>query len=67
MSELEPPDVPPPGWTFRIEEVSNLVWRAVGRDESGHEVERTGFLDEDEALREAWLAARWIDKQLGHT
>ena len=65
MSDPKHVDEPPSGWTFRVEEVSNLVWRASGRDESGHEVERRGFVDENEALREAWMAARWVDKKLG--
>jgi len=55
---------PPPRWTFVSEEVSPGQFRVVGHDEAGHEVERRGAeADIESLMREAWLAAWWVERQ----
>jgi hypothetical protein len=56
---------PPDGWIFESNEVSPGQYRVVGRDASGHEVERHASEPDLEALlREAWAAAWWVESQL---
>lgn len=52
-----------PGWTFEVEELSASVFRVIGRDQSGHTVERKG-IDPDELIRECIQDAKHIEKQI---